>query len=110
MQTGEAGASTDLLATAATKLGLELGLGLSLGPVLQLRMEPTKHVRQLRTGLVTWDLLRFTGIKISKATKISKDFQKTKHTHGSSTQNINLMALTRNVTRYKLEKPLPSFF
>lgn len=35
MQTGEAGESTDLLATAATKLGLELGLGLSLGPVLQ---------------------------------------------------------------------------
>lgn len=34
-QTGEAGESTDLLATAATKLGLELGLGLSLGPVLQ---------------------------------------------------------------------------
>lgn len=30
MQTGEAGASTDFLATAATKLGLELGLGLAV--------------------------------------------------------------------------------
>lgn len=33
-QTGDAG-EADLLATAATKLGLELGLGLSLGLVLQ---------------------------------------------------------------------------